>query len=162
MSLKLRIVLGQYPSGGEDFGYMSFRPIMVGDSFCQCISFCHWPGSEWNRNPVRSPSDLKTTKLFALRLASLTQDKVRWSLSVSFSVRSPSLSPINKPPDPFLCLSSSLNRISKAPFFSNKKKGEAPVWSGEGLWYSKKESTLRLRSKVSWLRKAQVMKSLSH
>ena len=27
MSLKLRIVLGQSPSGGEDFGYMSFRSV---------------------------------------------------------------------------------------------------------------------------------------
>ena len=73
----------------------------------------------------------------------------------------PSLSPIIKPPDPFIFLSSP----RKTPLFriqkKRKKRGEAPVWSGEGLCYSKKKSTLRFDGNWSWLRKAQLMKSLS-
>lgn len=42
---------------------------------------------------------------------------------VNSAGRPPPLSTIIKPPDPFLCLSSPLNRISKAPSFLKKRGG---------------------------------------
>lgn len=44
---------------------------------------------------------------------------------VNSAGRPPPLSTIIKPPDPFLCLLSPLNRISKAPSFLKKKGGGA-------------------------------------